>query len=80
MKIISDIYQKLSPCKEDWISETAEKALPDQFRQVVYDFNYHNYWQILEEILPESPQIPQDFSEMYEEWLEDNVWGYSYMY
>jgi Domain of unknown function (DUF3402) len=81
MKIISDIYQKLTPCKEDWIADSVvDKNSGDQFRQIVYDFNYYNYWQAMEDVPPESPKIPQDFLEVYEEWLEENVWGYSYMY
>ncbi|OMJ70830.1 hypothetical protein SteCoe_31105 [Stentor coeruleus] len=80
MKIISEIYQKLKPSKEDWLSETGEGGVTaDQVRQMNYDFNYYNYWQAMENTPPESPQIPQDFQEMYEQWLEENVWGYSYM-
>lgn len=81
MKIISEIYQKLPPSKEDWISEgSSEKYNSDLLKQTIFEFNHFNYWQLSEDLPPESPQIPQDFPEIYEEWLEDNVWGYSYMY
>lgn len=81
MKIISEIYQKLKPSKEDWISETAEEVENAEEKKIVnYEFNYYNYWHPLESVPPESPQLPKDFSESYEEWLEENVWGYSYMY
>ena len=81
MKIISEIYQKLKPSKEDWISDLGEELTNAEEQKVVnHEFNYYNYWQPLECLPPESPQIPKDFSESYEEWLEDNVWGYSYMY
>jgi len=81
MKIISEIYQKLKPSKEDWISDLGEEVSnSEELKTVNHEFNYYNYWQPLECLPPESPQIPQDFSESYEEWLEDNVWGYSYMY
>lgn len=81
MKVISEIYQKLKPCKEDWISDVPiEKPNSEEIRQKNYEFNYENYWRASENIPPDSPKIPQDFSEMYEEWLEENVWGYSYMY
>ena len=81
MKIISEIYQKLPPCKEDYISESSsERPTAEEVKQVNYEFNYYNYWQAAENSPPESPQIPQGFSEVYEEWLEENVWGYSYMF
>lgn len=82
MKIISEIYQKLKPSKEDWLSESLEeeKENVDDKKQANYEFNYYNYWQPFESPPPESPQLPKDFSESYEEWLEENVWGYSYMY
>jgi hypothetical protein len=81
MKIISEIYQKLRPSKEDWISDLGEESGNSEEQKVLnQEFNYYNYWQPLEGLPPESPQIPKDFSESYEEWLEDNVWGYSYMY
>jgi hypothetical protein len=81
MKIISEIYQKLKPSKVDWISENSgDDYNADKMKQICYEFNQYNYWQAAEEMVCESPQIPQDFPEMYEEWLEENVWGYSYMY
>ena len=81
MKIISEIYQKLKPSKEDWISDLGEEVSnAEEEKMLNHEFNYYNYWQPLECSPPESPQIPQDFSESYEEWLEDNLWGYSYMY
>ncbi|CAG9314854.1 unnamed protein product [Blepharisma stoltei] len=82
MHIISAIYHRLQNKGEDWINdiENTETLTADEVRQINHEFNFYHYWQGLDQKIEDSPQLPQDFHEKYEEWLEENVWGYNYMF
>ena len=80
MKVISAIYNKLPPVSEDWVNENQDsETTEEEIRKLTQQFNKHHYWDGLEARGRESPELPEDFQNNYEEWLEENVWGMGYL-